>query len=356
MWESKMKILKIYLVLCLLPLGSVAAGLPDITRENLVDLLRQQDKPLRAFQVKYRLAQGKYSETGELVPDVIIDCEFGHDIRKGHRYLHEKWVSHSSGEKLEREYAYDGRKGTKLSLKQPDSRGLMFGTVMAKVPEMLDDQAIWKPEWAGYGFIREYGHDTLSSAIRNAKTVTVASEELDGRQVYKVDFVLTGEKEKFVDRTGKTRWFTKDGTFAAWFSPEKGFRIVKISELIRGDSVVSGSCTASDFRQVGLGLWFPYRLERSSANRGRGRVITVEDVAINEDATVTSRLKFPPNTGVTNEIWQVKYQVGGGLWSVRVGGLPKTSTPYLVIGLLLISGISLLIYCKCRRVRKLTKQ
>lgn len=351
-----MKNLKICLVLYLLPLGSVAAGLPEVTSEKLADLMRQQDNRLRAFRVKYRLTQGQYAQTGELVPDVIIDCEFGHDIRKGHRYLHEKWVSNSREEELDREYAYDGKTGTKLSLKQPGSQGLMFGTVMPKVPEMLDDQAIWKPEWAGYGFLREYGHYTLSGAIRNAKTVTVASEEFDGRQVYKVDFVLTGEKDKFVDRTGKTRWFTNDGTFVAWLSPEKGFRPVKIAELIRGGSVVSGSCSASDFRQVGPGLWFPYRLERSSAKRGRGRVITVEDVAINNDVSVTSRLKFPPNTRVTNETWQVKYRVGGGLWSVRLGGLPKTSTPYLVIGLLLISGISILIYCKCRRGRQLTEK
>ena len=85
-------------------------------------------------------------------------------------------------------------------------------------------------------------------------------------------------------------------------------------------------------------------------------MITVEDVAINKDAPVTFRLKFPPNTRVTNEIWQVKYRVGGGLWSVRLGGLPKTTTPYLVIGMLLISGISILIYCKCRRGRQLTEK
>jgi len=351
-----MKNLKICLVLCLLPLGSVAAGLPDITREKLADLLQQQDNRLRAFRVKYRLTQGKYSETGEFVPDVIIDCEFGHDIRKGHRYLHEKWVRNSREEELEREYAYDGKTGTKLSLKQPGSQGLMFGTVMAKVPEMLDDQAIWKPEWAGYGLIREYGHYTLSSAIRNAKTVTVASEELDGKQVYKVDFVLTGEKDKFVDHTGKTRWFTKDGFFVAWIAPEKGCQPMKIESLnSKGGDVIS-SCSASDFRQGGPTLWFPYRLERSSANRGRGRVITVEDVSINNDTSVTSRLEFPPETVVTNEIWQARYRVGGGLWSVRLGGLPKTSTPYLVIGLLLMSGISLLIYGKCRRARQLTKQ
>jgi len=349
-----MKNLKICLVLCLLPLGSVAAGLPDITREKLADLLRQQDNRLRAFRVKYRLTQGKYAQTGELVPDVIIDCEFGHDIRKGHRYLHEKWAGNSREEELDREYAYDGRKGTKLSLKQPGSQGLMFGTVMAKVPEMLDDQAIWKPEWAGYGFLREYGHDTLSGAIRNAKTVTVASEELDGRQVYKVDFVLTGEKEKFVDHTGKTRWFAKDGFFVAWLAPDKGFRPIKLESLIGEGGDVISSCIASDFRQVGPALWFPYRLERLNADKSRGRVITFEDVAINEDATVTSRLKFPPETVVTNEIWQVRYQVGGGLWSVRLGGLPKTSTPYLAIGLLLISGISLLIYGKCRRGRQVT--
>jgi len=352
-----MKNLKICLVLCLLPLGSVAAGLPGITREKLTDLIRQQDNHLRAFRVKYRLTQGKYAQTGELVPDVIIDCEFGHDIGKGHRYLHEKWVSPSSGEEMDREYAYDGKTGTKLSLKQPDNQGLMFGKVMAKVPEMLDDQAIWKPEWAGYGFLREYGHDTLSNAIRNALKVEVTTEKSDGDELYKVRFeVATGEKIKFIDSDGATKWADVGETYVAWLSPHMGFRPVKIEGLRGWSSDVISSCRASDFRQVSSGLWFPYRLERSSTNRGRGRVITVEDVAINKDAPVTFRLKFPPNTRVKNEIWQVKYRIGGGLWSVRLGGLPKTFTPYLVIGLLLISGISILIYYKCRRGKQLTRK
>jgi len=352
-----MKNLKICLVLCLLPLGSVAAGLPDITSEKLADLIRQQDNRLRAFRVKYRLTQGQYDQTGELVPDVFIECEFGHDIRKGHRYLHEKWVGNSGGEELEREYAYDGKTGTELSLKQPGSQGLMFGKVMAKVPEMLDDQAIWKPEWAGYGFIREYGYDTLSSAIRNALKVEVTTEKSDGDELYKVRFeVATGEKRKFVDSDGATKWADLGETYVAWLSPHMDFRLVKIEGLRGWDSDVISLCSASDFRQVSPGLWFPYRLERSSTNRGRGRVITVEDVAINNDARVTSRLKFPPETHVTNEIWQVKYRAGGGLWSMRLGGLPKTPTPYLVIGLLLISGISILIYCKCRRGKQLTEK
>jgi len=344
-----MKNLKMWLFVCMLALSKVVAGSQDVTQEKLANLIQVQDDRLRAFQVKYRLTQGEYSEDGELMPDVVIDCGFGHDITKGHRYLHEKWVNHSSGDDLEREYSYDGKRGMSLTLKQPGDPGRTYGRIIRGPP---DYKAICKPEWAGYGFIREYGYETLSSAIKNAKSAKITSELLDGEPVYRVEFVLKGEKERLVDPSGKTRWFTKDGTFIAWLSPEKGYRPVRIDRLVRGGSAVSGSCAASDFRQVNPGIWFPYRLERSGSNRNDGRLIVADTIAINEEAAVPSRLEFPPYTHVTNEIWQIKYQVGGGLLRVRLKGFPKAIIPYLVVGALFIAGTSVFVYCKCRRKRQ----
>jgi hypothetical protein len=344
----------ILVLFCTLMVPGLHAELPVIAKEQLADSIQLQENRIQAFQVKYRLTGGQFKDTEpggkELAPDVVIDCEYAHDIRKGHRYLHEKWVTRSDGEELERKYACDGKTGTKLSLKQPGSRGIMFGTIMPGVPMMLDDQAIWKPELGGYGFIelRKYGCDSLSSAIRNAKRLELASEQLETEQVYRVEFVLEGEKEKIVDPAGKTHWFTKDGVFVTWLSPDKGFCPVKIARLRGEGGDVIGSCTASDFRQISPGVWFPHFLEWPG--RSRGRTIEIETIATNEKASVISRLEFPFGTHVTNKIWQVKYRVGGGLLAVKFAGFPTAIIPYLVLVVLAISG--LFGFVRYRRRRK----
>ena len=331
---------------------NLRAELPSVTREQLADLLELEESRIQAFHVEYRLTQGDYSETGELVPDVIIDCEYAHDIGKGHRYLHEKWVK----DDLERKYAYDGKKGTKLSLKLPGDPGHTYGRIMPKVPEMLNDQAIWKPDWSEYGFIQ--GYDRLSTAVRKARKVEVTSEELNGEEVYRVGFIATGEKEKLTDpRSGKTVWITKTDEYIAWLSPNKNLRPLKIAELtLNMVGVPNGQlkymCIASDFRQINPGIWVPYRLERSSIQRRKGRVIEVNTFAINEQVLVPSRLKFPPGTYMKNEKWGIEYRAGRALLTLGLESVTKTLAVHLILGLLFISGILIFIYYKYPQRKK----
>ena len=330
------------------------AELPNLTQEQLADSIQKEEDLIQAFHVKYRLTQGEYSsEDNELIPDVIIDCEYAHDIGKGHRYLHEKWVNHSSEEELERKYAYDGKKGTKLSLKLPGDPGHMYGRIMPKVPDMLDDQVIWKPDfWSGYGFIEGCGK--LSYAIRNANIIEVTTEEYDGEELYKVSFqAATGEKIKFVHpTTGKTRWIDKSDSYIAWLSPNKAFRPVKIADLTGQGGVVKYLCIASDFREINQGVWLPFHLERSSIKRRRGRLIEIDTIAINDKVSVVSRLEFSPGTYMKNEKWGIEYRAGRGLITLRLESVTKALVAHLIIGLLLISGVSIFIYYKYSKRKK----
>ena len=349
-----MKNLRICLVLCLLSLGSVAAELPNITGKELADLIKLQENRIQSFQVKFRLNAGKYSEKGELVPGVIIDCEYARDISKEHRFFHEIWVK----EDIDRKYAFDGKTGTNLTLKLPDEPGRIYGKIMPEVPEKFSDRAFWKPDWSGYGFYIE-GYDTLSSAIRNALKVEVITEKSNGDELYKVMFEVaaaTGEKIKFVDKDGATKCTDFGNTYVAWLSPQMGFQAVKIEALNGWRGKTHYVCSASDFREISPGIWFPYRIERYSSRRSRSSLIEIDEIAINEKASVVSRLEFPPGTHVEDEIAGIDYRVRGEPQSVRLDGSPKTSTLYLVIGLLLISGISILIFCKCRRGKQVTEK
>lgn len=350
-----MKNLRICLVLCLLSLGSIAAGLPDITVKELVDLIRLQENRIQSFQIKYRLNSGEYSEKGELVPGVIIDCEYARDISKEHRFFHEKWVK----EDLDRKYAYNGKTGTNLTLKLPDEPGRMYGKIMPEIPEQFSDRALWKPDWSGYGFDLE-GYDTLSSAIRNALKVEVIKEKSNGDELYKVMFEVaeaTGEKIKFVDKDGATKWRPFGNTYVAWLSPQMGFQAVKI-EALNGwhGEKTHYVCSATDFREISPGIWFPYRIERYGSRRNRGSLIEIEDIAINEKASVVSRLEFPTGTHVEDEIAGIDYRVTGDLKSEKLDRSPKTFTLYLTIGLLLISGTSILIFYKYLRGKQMTRK
>ncbi len=343
-----------FLISALFPLllaAKLRAGLPSVTQEQLADLIKKEENRIHAFHIKYRLTGGEYSEKGELVPDVIIDCEYAHDIGKGHRYLHEKWVNHSSGEDLERKYAHDGKTGTKLSLKLPGDPGHMYGRIMPNPPEDLVDQAIWKPDfWSGYGFIKE--SDTLSSAIRNARRIEVTIEESVGEELYRVTFVARGKKEKFVDPAGRTRWIDTGGTYVAWLSPHMNFRPMKISRLRGwGGDVISFS-SASDFREISPEIWLPYSLQRSG--KSRGRTIKIDTIATNEKASVPSRLEFPPGTYMKNEKWGIEYQAGRGLLTLRLESVTKTLVVHLILGLIFILGVSIFIYYKYPQ-RKMNK-
>ena len=341
----------IFALLSMLFVTMLWAELPDITQEQLAESIKKEEDRIQAFHVKYRLTGGEYSETGELVPDVIIDCEYAHDIGKGHRYLHEKWVNHSSGENLERKYAYDGKKGTRLSLKLPGDPGHTYGRIMPNPPQNLADQAIWKPDfWSGYGFIEGFGR--LSNAIRNASFIEVTTGEIDGEELYKVNFqAATGKKIKFVDPTGKTRLFETSDSHFAWLSPQKSFRAVKIVELSGQGGEVRYLCRASNFREIHPKIWLPYRLERTSVKRQRGRLIEIDTIAINDKVSVVSRLEFPHGTYMKNEKWGIEYRVGGGILRLRLESVTKALAVHLILGLLLISGVSVFIYYKYRRRR-----
>ncbi|MCK4821320.1 hypothetical protein KA005_36475, partial [bacterium] len=54
----------------------------------------------------------------------------------------------------------------------------------------------------------------------------------------------------------------------------------------------------------------PHRLEKLSIARRHGSLIEVETIAINEKASVVSRLEFPPGTYVDDEVAGIEYRVG----------------------------------------------
>jgi hypothetical protein len=287
------------------------------------------------------LSHGHYSEDGEFEADLTFDCEYAHDIGKNHRYLHEKWLNRPMGKEQERKYAYDGRRGTELTIKLPDDPGRMYGRILAQVPETLESHSIWQPELWGYGFIA--GCYSLSNTIKNAGSIEITTDTLNGEQVYRVSFVVIGEKFQVVDSSGKMRWTGKNASYVVWLLPGKAFLPAKIENVHPLDGSVNSSCEASDFRQIVDGLWLPFVLERTSSSGSRR--IAIETIAINEKASVISRLDFPPGTTVKNEtLWGLEYTArsSGNSWRQW----PKGVIVYFVLGFCLMSGVSIFVYCK----------
>lgn len=321
--------------------------LPALDRERLVELLQKQEDRIQSYQVKYRLSHGHYSDDGEFEADLNFDCEYAHDIGKNHRYLHEKWLNQPIGKEQERKYAYDGRSGTELTIKLPDDPGRMYGRLLGQVPEILETHSIWQPELWGYGFIA--GCYSLSNTIKNSESIEITTETLNGEQAYRVSFVVIGEKIKVRDQSGKMRKINETDSYAVWLLPEKNFLPARIERLRgeHGDAI--NACEVSDFRQIAEGLWLPFVLERTS--RSGSRRIAIETIAINEKASVISRLDFPPGTKVTNEtLWGLEYTArsSGNSWRQW----PKGVIVYFVLGFCLISVVSIFVYLKCVRRKR----
>ena len=336
----------ILLFSCLLT-GESFGELSTLDRESLVELLQKQEERIQSYQIKYKLSHGRYSEDGEFEADLNIECEYAHDIGKNHRYLHEKWLNQPIGKEQERKYAYDGRGGTELTIKLPDDPGRMYGRLLGQVPEILETHSIWQPELWGYGFIA--GCYSLSKTIKNSESIEITSETLNGKQVFRVSFVVIGEKMKVADPTGKMRKINKTDSYAVWLLPEKNFLPVKIERLRGEGGDAISACEASNFRQIVEGLWLPFVLERTS--RSGSRRIAIETIAINEKASVISRLDFPPGTIVTNEtLWGIEYTARPSSNSWRQWS--KSVIVYFVLGFSLMLGASIFVYCKYVRRKR----
>lgn len=273
-------------------------------------MVEHHENRIKSFQVKYRLTSGEYkdpnSDKKEIIPDVVIDMEYALDIKKGYKYLHEKWVNQPDGKELERKYAYDGQKGTRLVLKLPDDPR-MYGYITGNISDMFNDEAFWKPKCSTYGLLGAC--DSLSTAIKNDDKVEVTSEKYNNEQVYKVTFAIATGKREFTDpKTGKKFVFEIHDYYIAWLLPEKSFRPVKIARLRSNNGEETSACFASDFREVEKGIWLPFRLERPNTRRNRSRIIEVSSFKINENASVICRLEFPPGTYVEDEVAGLRYK------------------------------------------------
>ena len=306
--------MKRFIILLLLAISfsqSVNAQLPDLTSQELVNLVQLHENRIHSFQVKYRLTSGEYkdpnSDKKEIVPDVVIDMEYALDIPKGHKYLHEKWINRPDEDEFETKYAFDGQKGTRLVLKLPNDQNRMYGYITANIPDMFNDEALWKPEYSTYGFLGSC--DSLSAAIKNDDKAEVTSERYNNEQVYKVTFsTATGKREFTHPDTGKKFVLETRDHFIAWLSPKKSFQPVKIAMLRGNNGEELYACFASDFREVEKDIWLPFRLERPNPRRNRSRIIEVSSFKINEKASVICRLEFPSGTYVRDEIAGLRYK------------------------------------------------
>jgi hypothetical protein len=233
-----------------------------------------------------------------------MDSEYAHDLGQNHKYLHENWIEPDNGTNTK--YAFNGDIGTTLILDQPDAGGDMWGTIVKGIPEYFGDARI--PDWSGFRYLQEYGFETLSNALRNAKDVNIQKDTYGEENVYRINFTLTGEKDQ-IDVEGKVIEFTRDGVFVAYVSPSKQFATVKI-DLMRGpgsDDVID-SRVGTDFEEVSPDLWLPKRIDSKYVT------ITVKDlkndVVLGDEARVISKIDFPSEAYVEDKIAGVEYRVG----------------------------------------------
>jgi hypothetical protein len=272
--------------------------LSTLSKEDFVDLLQIQEAKVRAYSFDYRLSHGEYKETGKFVPSLQIDCEYSHNLDNGHSFLREIWLNKD----LERLYAYNGKLGTKLTLKQPGDPTNKYGTIMSSAPQELIDQAIWKPGFFSYGMIPR---PTLSKALRDAFDLNFDTVNLNKELVYRIDFRLKG---KYIKNSAK-KGLREVDRYVVYISPSKGMRAIKIDQLSNGEGKVFSSCTVSQFREVLPGTWVPCHLERGTIFRTAKRLIDIDTIAINDDVSVHYLIKFPPGTYVKDEMTGNEYQV-----------------------------------------------
>jgi len=270
----------------------------NFSKQEMSDLIELRDNKLLRYQVAYQTHIHRHEDA-----QIRKECEYAHDLGQSHKYLHENWIEPDDG--INAKYAFSGDIGTTLILDQPDSRGRMWGTIVQGIPEYFAEARI--PDWSGFRYLQEYGFETLSNALRNAKDVNIQKDTYGEEDAYRINFTLTGEKDQ-IEVEGKVMEFTRDGSFVAYVSPSKQFATVKI-DLLRGpgsDDVID-SRVGTEFEEVSPGFWLPKRIDYKYVT------ITVKDlksdVVLGDEAKVISKLDFPSKTYVEDKIAGLKYQV-----------------------------------------------
>ncbi len=271
----------------------------NLSTHEMSDLIELRDNKLLRYQVAYQT-----HIHGDEDAQIRKECEYAHDLGQSHKYLHENWIEPDDGTNTK--YAFNGDIGTTLILDQPDSGGDMWGDIVQGIPEFFTDARI--PDWSGFGYLQEYGFETLSNALRNAKDANIQKDTYGEEDVYRITFTLTGEKDQ-IEVEGKVMEFTRDGSFVAYVSPSKQFATVKI-DLLRGpgsDDVID-SRVGTEFEEISPGLWLPKRIDSKYVT------ITVKDlksdVVLGDEAKVISKIDFPSETYVEDQIAGVEYRVG----------------------------------------------
>ena len=309
------------LMTLILSFSTSEAALPSLTTTELADFVESYQKCINRAQFKYTLTYGSLKK-GDISKGIFIakspawsvDAESAVDFTKGIEYIHEDQLS--KGKHYVEESAFDGKIGTQLSSSEPGSDE-WIGKIVKGPPRMLrsEGRTRWRPEEVAYWPIPGYD---MANIIRKATKIRIESDEIDGRLCYKVTFLF--RTEKVIEHEGKKMTANLGSIYRVWLAPDLNMLPVRFERLRpdrdNPDDMIGEPAVIrqqSDFRELSPGVWFPFRCShiRTWTNREpQAIIINVNEIALNEDASVPARVQFPKGTRMTDEITRLKYTVG----------------------------------------------
>ena len=299
------------------------ATLPNVTATELADLLEYHEKNIKRVQIKYTLIYGSFEDDdiskGKFIPKVptwSVDAELAMDFSNRIEYIREDQLS--NGEHYVKESAFDGEIGTRANTLQPGS-DKWVGIIREGPPVMLQlgVPKHWRAKDSVYWPIDGY---VLSEIIRNTEDIKIKLDEIAGHQCYKITFLFKSKSITLVN--GHQQELYMPRFYNIWLSPDRGMLPVRFERLrqnfenpyeINDKALPEVIRLQDDFREVAPGIWFPFScsyIRTWSNHKSKAAMMTINEVLLNEDADVPTRVEFPEGTHVTDEIVNVKYTIG----------------------------------------------
>jgi hypothetical protein len=306
-----------------------AKELPPLNRQGLITLIESGQGRIRQARAVFFIRYGSVAPSGDpatapFVPDpsgYLEAAESAFDTGSRSVFLHHERPLPGKDDVLTDEFLYDGKTGWHLG-------------------QLIANPKIWVAEIT-IGWPREMGPDrgtvlradeitchpilaeSLAAVIRRAHEIDIAPDAVRGHPAYKVTMsVLTDA----LDNKGRTTPGKKLSRHRVWLAPDRGMLPLRVEAL----PLVVGSKPGtsmpddegrvffepSDFRQIGPDVWWPYKVRKCLLPLNARPIVvemTFETVAINEKASVPTRLDFPVGTHVTDLVKGLKYvQAAGG--------------------------------------------
>ncbi len=299
------------------------ADVPNITANDLSDIIESYQKKFYQVQFKYTIIHGSFENNDEvqgkfipMSPPWTVEAEFAKDFLTGAEYIYEDKLS--SGKHWVNEAVFDGKYGTQLNQLEPDSNEWR-GSIVSGPTDMLKTDTPKNCQPLELSYWPFEGYD-LPKIIRKSSNIKIEEDKISGHKCYKTTFLF--EDKRVISVKGEKKEVTVPQFYRIWFAQDINMLPIRFERLRQNEDPyllkekpeIEFVRQLSDFKEVIPGIWYPF--SSIFVNIWPDNIepfvfmVQIKEVIVNKDDIVKKKVRFPDGTRVKDSVANIRYIVG----------------------------------------------